>query len=196
MDSDCLTFTYLRETFLSCAQVYDNFVGIAATKGKVGDPDPYCITAFGQDACIGFAKSQHSPLTFIDHLAEGGVNVTLYGKMHAGAGLTEYPGELEDFPFSNPAKSSDSKTLREWTRGLGPDINVKGKDGQTPNLQVPDSEPKPATANDYKTLASCLSRLRSGLIRPGGPAQFLYCSLLVPHPPYASNKTYMDAVAM
>lgn len=111
-----------------------------------------------------------------------------------GAGLTRFPGELEDFPFENPSKSLDPKALREWSRGLGPDTNTKGLEQQTPNLNVLDNVAMPATGNDYKTLKSCLDKLHGGLISPGGPAQFLYCSILVPHPPYASNKTYMDQV--
>jgi hypothetical protein len=70
----------------------------------------------------------------------------------------------------------------------------QGLSSQTPGLDVPDNETRPATANDYATLSSCLEKLRGGLIYPGGPPQFLYCSILVPHPPYASNQTYMDAV--
>ena len=80
---------------------------------------------------------------------------------------------------------------------------MKGKDNQVPSLNPPSNVAKPATTNDYRTLASCLAMLRGGLIRPAATTttmdssrqQFLYCSILVPHPPYASNKTYMDAVA-
>mmetsp|Transcript_34491 Transcript_34491/g.104057 ORF Transcript_34491/g.104057 Transcript_34491/m.104057 type:complete len:648 (+) Transcript_34491:104-2047(+) len=175
-------------------EVWDNFLGIASTNGKPTNPDTHCVSAFGYQNCVDFGKSQNAPPTFIDHLAAGGYNVTLYGKMHVGAGLSDYPGLIGEFPFSNPSNSSDPKCLREWTRGLGPHTNVKGKTVQVPNLNVPDTVPKPALAVDYATLTSCVDKLRGGLIHPGGPAQFLYCSIIVPHPPYASNKTYMDAV--
>jgi len=179
-------------------EVYDNFVGIASFNGTAAESDAYCIQAFGNATCEKFAESQKAPPTFIDRLYTAGVNVTLYGKMHVGGGLTNYPGELEDFPFSNPSKSFDTKITREWSRGLGPATNVKGDLGgnQVPSLNPSDNVEKPATANDYKTLASCLGALRGGLITPSSTQQqFLYCSILVPHPPYASNKTYMDAVA-
>lgn len=41
---------------------------------------------------------------------------------------------------------------------------------------------------------SCVSQLRSGLFNNKSAPQFLYCSLIVPHPPYASNSTFMKAV--
>lgn len=120
--------------------------------------------------------------------------MTLYGKMHVGAGLTRFPGKLNAFPFDNPNRTFDAKALREWSRGLGPATNVKGKDAQMPSLNPPSNVAKPATSNDYQALAGCLRSLRGGLIQPDGPAQLLYCSILVPHPPYASNATYMAAV--
>lgn len=70
-----------------CHQVYDNFVGIASTNGDTGNPDPYCVQSFGQADCVGFAKSQQAPPTFIDRLDTAGYNITLFGKMHAGEAL-------------------------------------------------------------------------------------------------------------
>ena len=104
-------------------EVYDNFVGIASFNGSAsGQSDSNCVSAFSDAQCQTFAASQKAPPTFIDRLHTAGVNVTLYGKMHVGAGLTNYPGELEDFPFNNPSKNiaAASKTTREWSRGLGP----------------------------------------------------------------------------
>lgn len=96
-------------------------MGIASFNGTAAESDAYCIQAFGNATCEKFAESQKAPPTFIDRLYTAGVNVTLYGKMHVGGGLTNYPGELEDFPFSNPSKSFDTKITREWSRGiLGP----------------------------------------------------------------------------
>ena len=93
-------------------------MGIASFNGTAAESDAYCIQAFGNATCEKFAESQKAPPTFIDRLYTAGVNVTLYGKMHVGGGLTNYPGELEDFPFSNPSKSFDTKITREWSRGI------------------------------------------------------------------------------
>jgi hypothetical protein len=50
-----------------------------------------------------------------------------------------------------------------------------------------------ALPEDYLAVDSCVALLDSGLFRHGN--QFLYCSIIVPHPPYRSNATYMAAVA-
>merc|ERR1712224_348787 len=41
---------------------------------------------------------------------------------------------------------------------------------------------------------NCVAQLQGGLFNNKTHPQFLYCSIIVPHPPYASNSTYMKAV--
>ena len=96
-------------------EVYDNFVGIAGVNGDPSNSDPYCAHEFGQAACVEFAKTQKAPPTFIDRLHSSGYNVSLWGKVHVGAGLSEYPGAINAFPFT---AGTSAKALREWTRGL------------------------------------------------------------------------------
>ena len=64
-----------------------------------GNPDPpakkinsrfYQTKVKGQAACEALAASQNAPATFIDRVSTGGLNVTLYGKMHVGAGWVHH----------------------------------------------------------------------------------------------------------
>lgn len=170
-------------------EVYDNFVGIAGVNGDPTVSDSHCTATFGHAACVQFARTQKAPPTFIDRLHTAGYNVSLHGKVHVGAGLDQY-GDINAFPFN---AGTSAKCLREWTRGLGPDTNIKGvTQGAAGKLRVPDNVAAPATGGDYKAIDECLALLRSGMFTH--PRQFLYCSILVPHPPYATNATYMEAV--
>jgi len=172
-------------------EVYDNAFGGIAVNGDASTPDNYCVKGYNLSYCKAVSASRPaSPKTFIDRLSDGGYGINLYGKMHAGWGLDRYPGALYDFPFG----SGSQKINREWTRGLGPATNIKGSEQDSKAKDPPDSKKKPAKKDDYKAMESCVSQLQSGLFNSPSP-QFLYCSLLVPHPPYASNHTFMKAVA-
>jgi len=178
-------------------EVFDNFHGIVATDGNASNPDPHCVENLGREAnrsaawararCIAIAETQKAPPTFIDRLATAGYNVTLWGKGHCGAGLSRFHGAIEEFPFSDGVgakAAAKGKCAREWARGLGAEIDTKGT-GQTPADQkwvVPDNLTRPALEEDYTAVSGCLTALRAGLFLESDP-QFLYCSIIVPHPP-------------
>ncbi|MDA8639364.1 sulfatase-like hydrolase/transferase [bacterium] len=177
-------------------EVFDNFVGISTVNGSDGQADDKCAQVFGTANCLEFGRSQKAPPTFIDRLATAGYNVSLFGKMHVGAGLDRFQGQLNAWPFN---AGSSTKALREWTRGLGPATNTKGvvQKGAR-GYVVPDNWTAglgPALPNDYAAVDSCVSLLRGGLFDASNGRNFLYCSILVPHPPYRSNATYMEQVA-
>jgi hypothetical protein len=101
----------------------------------------------------------------------------------------EYTERRPDGPWPG----TSAKCLREWTRGLGPATNTKGSpQNAAAKWKVPDNVAAPATSGDYTAIAGCLALLRGGMFT--NPSQFLYCSILVPHPPYATNATYLAAV--
>jgi hypothetical protein len=183
-------------------KVWDNWCGIAAAGGNAGASsklDAHCVATLGAPACAAAAAEQTGVFadgTFLDRLRDFGYNVTLYGKMHVGAGLDEnFPGVIHAFPFS----ASGGKMGKELARPLGSAIGMKGaKQNANGSWTVPDDVKKPATNNDYDTVDSCTRALAGGLLgdlSSGAQPQFLYCSLLVPHPPYASNSTYMAHTA-
>lgn len=181
-------------------RVWDNSKGIVAMDGDPNRPDQHCVAQFGDSQCKLWAKEQNAPATFIDELAHGGVNVTLYGKLHTGAGLDRYPGVTDAFPFDGvptPQRRLPSDGSRKvggyWSRAAliekpPPSSSILEK------LTVPDDVPMPLTPRDYRTVDHCVAALADGLLARGRPQQFLYCSILVPHPPYKSNATYMAQV--
>ena len=179
-------------------EVWDNFVGGAAVNGSLTDVDHKCVASFNRSFCEAAADRQKAPPTWIDHLAEAGYGINLYGKMHAGFGLDRYPGSIQEFPFNNPtgkATSKEAKELREWTRGLGPETNVKGVVQASKCAHPSESLKRPALSVDYQCMDSCVAALRGGLFSNSSAPQLLYCSIIVPHPPYQSNSTFMQAVA-
>ena len=111
--------------------------------------------------------------------------------MKNGRSFCRYGGpSFNAFPFN---AGTNAKALREWTRGLGPVTNTKGTHQHAADkLNPPSNVAAPATTNDYRCIDECLSLLRGGMLTH--PSQFLYCSILVPHPPYATNATYLEAV--
>ena len=179
--------------------VIDNWFGGVAINGNASSPDDYCVKEFGASYCMKQAARQAAPQTFVDRVHDAGYGIHLYGKMHAGYGLDRYPGALNAWPFTNPkSKTTDeshyAKELREWTRGIGTETNMKGCEQASSAEHPPDDKKAPASSNDYQCVQSCVAQLRAGLFNQTAP-QFLYCSILVPHPAYASNSTYMRAVA-
>eukprot|EP00937_MAST-01D_sp_MAST-1D-sp2_P008029 g8029.t1 len=74
--------------------VYDNFMGLASTAGDANNPDRHCVANYGRAACVAAGARQNVSGTWIDRLHAQGYNVTLYGKMHVGGGLANYPGKL------------------------------------------------------------------------------------------------------
>lgn len=157
-------------------EVWDNYQGIAATNADPGTPDPSCVKNLAKGAnqtqqwaheqCVAIATRQKAPPTFIDRLGTAGYNVSLFGKMHVGGGLERFQGSIQEMPFSFTGSS------REWTRGLGPAVNLKGLGAERPQggsdnsarkWVVPDNITRPASQNDYDAIGSCVSLLRGGL---------------------------------
>eukprot|EP00039_Didymoeca_costata_P026092 m.14903 g.14903 ORF g.14903 m.14903 type:complete len:445 (+) comp5246_c0_seq1:144-1478(+) len=168
-------------------QVWDNFLGIANIDGKTGALDSHCVQALGQEVCEELSKSQYTNGTWIDVLAESGYNVNLYGKMHVGAGLDRYNGSIQEFPFTG--KKASSKAAMEWSRATGITPIQSA-----PGLVAPDNVKAPALPEDYAAIDACTTLLNAGLFTNTKMPQFLYCSIIVPHPPYRTNSTYLSRV--
>lgn len=96
-------------------RVWDNFVGIVTVNGQPDHLDRHCIEAFNKEECAKLAKSQTVNGTFVDILADAGYNVSLWGKVHAGAGLDRFQGKITAFPFN----TGGSKGAGEFSRASG-----------------------------------------------------------------------------
>ena len=82
--------------------------GIVSVNGGRDGLDPWCLRTMGQEECEYFAKYQDTNGTFIDELFDAGYNITLYGKMHVGAGLDRFKGKVNAFPFANYTSMTSS----------------------------------------------------------------------------------------
>lgn len=176
----------LAGRYPSQIKVWDNWVGIASVNGSLDNIDSHCAKTFSEETCRRFAIEQKVNGTFIDALAASGYNVTLWGKMHAGAGLHHYSGRIDAWPWGGKRLP---KAAMEWTRALG-----LTPDQEVPGLPTEDDLQRPATGPlDYAASRSCTELLDSGLFK-SSTHQFLYCSLLVPHSPFWTNATYLAQV--
>jgi len=165
-------------------KVWDNGLGIVSVNGDAQQVDKHCVKTFSEELCLSFAKDQRVHGTFIDVLAESGYNVTLWGKVHAGAGLDRFHGKIDAFPFG----AESAKSAGEFSRATG----ITPSQSIPSDLDVPDNVPWAAPSHlDYVATDKCASLLQGGLFQSSTP-QFLYCSLLVPHPPYRTNSTYLS----
>ena len=57
----------------------------------------------------------------------------------------------------------------------------------TKTLTVPDDIALPLVPTDYLTIDLCTKALREGRLGVAAAQNFLYCSILVPHPPYVDS---------
>jgi hypothetical protein len=198
--------------------VWDNSRGIVAVDGDPTELDHVCVSVWGEAECARIAGVQQAPSTFVDQLHHGGLNISLFGKLHIGAGLDRYapPSDTNAFPFwgspvtdaeagfpagkpapGQPASGSSSKTIRfgrYHTRGALIPRNITGHN-ITRTLTVPDDVAVPLVPTDYLTIDLCTKGLAEGRLSAAATVQqFMYCSILVPHPPYLTNSTFMAMI--
>ena len=105
-------------------EVYDNFVGIASTNGEATTPDPDCVSTFGHDACVAFAKVQKAPPTFIDRLATAGFNVSRAIPQAFNILNTPLPRPLLLLPYSSTPSREFPPVLPTYS--LPPVFRVPG----------------------------------------------------------------------
>lgn len=173
---------------VSQIRVWDNFLGIARVNGSRTNVDQRCVDAFSLEDCRTFAAKQNTTGTFIDVLRDHGYNITMWGKVHAGAGLDQL-GNYDVDAFKGV--SQVGQAARAWTRATGV---VRKSQNPTKWLHRPTDLRAPAPGHhDYDTAEMCSQLLQAGLFRSTTP-RFLYCSFTIPHPPYQTNSTYFFAV--
>jgi len=179
----------LAGRYNSDIKVWDNFIGIANVNGDNSNLDKRCVDAFSRSECREFAAEQKINGTFIDVLADHGYEITLWGKVHAGAGLDRFSHKISNDPFTGTGPVRES--AKAWSRLSGV---VSKRQNPTLWMRRPNDVPMPAEGfYDYPTAEECAKLIRQGIFKKATP-QFLYCSFSVPHPPYQTNGTYWNAV--
>lgn len=165
--------------------VYNNGLGIVNVT-KLGEADANCVKWLGQARCEHFAQQQRVSSTFEDALRDAGYNTTLYGKMHIGAGFGGLGQNHDGWTYATPFGGQWQAVTR------AADIPRMTKDELSSIIGAQNQSQHPGTANDYTTTQDCVALLRS--LPADAPPQLIYCSILLPHPAYVSNSTYIQSL--
>lgn len=165
-------------------RVYANGLGLAGDPRAPSGLDPDCVQGFGLLKCTKWRDAQNVTMLWPDAMRAGGYNVSIYGKVHVGAGIGRPRG------FANP-------NIGTWSRAAGisrPTMSLN-ESGAVINV----SDPLPPwryngkTQKDPDTLSSCLKTL-STLDPSRANGTLLHCSFYSPHPPFDTNATYLDRI--
>jgi len=179
--------------------VVSNGIGLAAVNGQTDIIDSTCFESDLDDSdCHLLAKKQSSAGTFIDALYHNGYGISLYGKLHVGAGLARFAANIGQVmsvsAFGGMTVSSDQtrQFAIEWTRATGILPHSEYHPDHAPVLGEVESGPA-SIPQDYATAKHCHDDLANGLFK-GSQPQFLYCSFETPHPELKTNKTFFDRI--
>lgn len=157
---------------------WTNYEAIAATPS--GELDVHCIEKLGKTTCAEMAHRQGTVVTFFDAL-NSTMDVALFGKVAAGANLlNRFSGIAEKWDFNH----------------LSLDVMTRSANIQRP-IKIPpyityDLDSSEAwLTRDRITRDGCINWLRS---KKGSNPWFLYCSFVIPHPPWKVNRTWLNYV--
>lgn len=163
-------------------KAWSNQKAIAATPGsglKNGkwELDPGCLTNFDEEVCQEFAERQNVSDTFVDTLTEAGMDVMLFGKTDVGGNVNL----RSDQKKYDPTKGGFHSRILAIV-GRAADIRKKTK----PRPVADENRPtKKIHAPDWQMIQECMNWLENNKKAPG--QWMLYCSLVIPHPPYQCN---------
>eukprot|EP00931_Biecheleriopsis_adriatica_P103325 TRINITY_DN78175_c0_g1_i1.p1 TRINITY_DN78175_c0_g1~~TRINITY_DN78175_c0_g1_i1.p1 ORF type:complete len:605 (+),score=92.73 TRINITY_DN78175_c0_g1_i1:63-1817(+) len=161
-------------------KAWSNEIAIAATPGS-GDRgwelDPACLKQYDTALCQHFAEQQNVSATFPDTLKAQGVDVMLFGKVDVGGNIMNRPDQRQYRPW---APGFHPRSL--MTAGRAADIRKATQMRPVAQEHVPTAEIQP---RDWKTIAHCMDWLEKNERASG--TWMLYCSILMPHPPYECN---------
>jgi len=139
--------------------------------------DENCAKHFDEALCQTWAQQQNVTDTFVDTLIADGVNVMLFGKVDVGGNVINRP---------------DQKPYRPWapgyhglgldTAGRAADIRKHTKHRPMARENVPTHKIRP---HDWQTTSDCMKWFDNHHNAAGH--WMLYCSILIPHPPYECN---------
>eukprot|EP01084_Bolivina_argentea_P065862 120056_1 len=171
--------------------VYNNGFGIAAMSN--GTLDSQCVKDYNKTKCQQMSVFQSINYTILDAMESLGYNVYIYGKLHIGAGIMQMPSQANAtveaftpagnlFTFSSITRSANIfKKYYNESNSAGPINSI--------NDTYPNPHPQDATIT-----SKCIQRLNNLANSANSNPFMLYCSLVVPHPPYQTNSTWLEGV--
>eukprot|EP01084_Bolivina_argentea_P020443 38010_1 len=172
---------------------YNNAMGWGLTSdGKAVDPE--CERMYNKKTCKRFGNLQIYNLTVYEAMKNIGYNVYLYGKVDVGGGIIYSSANNSHF---------DNQTNGDDPGFHGGPINGIPKETRSANIQKPsksiptyNESVSDVKASDFKRINSCIDKLNEIKQANSSKPWFLYCSVHIPHPPYQTNSTWLQHVAV
>eukprot|EP00928_Gymnodinium_smaydae_P042720 TRINITY_DN28727_c0_g3_i1.p1 TRINITY_DN28727_c0_g3~~TRINITY_DN28727_c0_g3_i1.p1 ORF type:complete len:595 (+),score=47.68 TRINITY_DN28727_c0_g3_i1:59-1843(+) len=144
--------------------------------------DEACINEYDRALCEHWASQQNVSDTFVDTLQSVGVDVMLFGKVDVGGNVIHRADQQPYKPWGNGFHGRDLATV-----GRAADIRKSTKRQPRAKKDVPS---KSIRRQDWNTISDCMKWLED---HPDAPGQWLlYCSILIPHPPYECNPSTLS----
>ena len=161
---------------------WSNEMGIALyVNQSLADPD--CIKYYGNDTCFQFGAKQNVNYTLLSGLQDIGYNVYLYGRMDVGAGIIDLPSQN----YSDADGWHDGPNIAITTRSA----NIQKPTKPNPIDIVNDNAANPFHG-DVQRIDNCIDKINELANSP--TPWFMQCSLLIPHPPFNTNQTWLQSV--
>ena len=163
-------------------RTWSNEMGIALFVNQ-SKADPNCIKYYGNSTCFKLGAAQNVNYTLLSGLEDAGYTVYLNGRMDVGAGITSLP--------SQPDSDADG-----WHKGphLGiatSSANIQRPTKKNPMTMVDDQVSDPFQHDEHR-VEQCIKRIDK--LKHSKTPWFMQCSLLIPHPPFYANDTWLAAV--
>ena len=156
----------------------NNGQGIARST-KTGALDSNCVLAWNKAFCEATAARQNISATLIDAVQAAGYRFAPFGRFDIGAGV------LDDYPGTDGDGWHDGPELGILARGAAIEGAIDSR-GPRDNTDTADPDAYPA---DQRRAGAARAWLLAD--EPRGKAPFfLWCGLMIPHPPYDSNATW------
>lgn len=166
-------------------RAWNNGIGIAQNT-RTGGLDANCVAQWSRQQCEAFAALQRVNTTIIDAFVDANYTMGMFGRFDFGNGI------LQDW----------NGTTGDGFHG-GPDITILSRAADIrrntktdPYSMVNDNATDPA---DYRPDEAAMGRAIDWLNThdPTDPMPFfLWYGILAPHPPYATNATWLSQVNM
>lgn len=163
-------------------RTWSNEMGIALYVNQ-SVADPHCIKYYGNDTCFEIGKKQNVTYHLLSGLEEIGYNVYLYGRMDVGAGIIELPSQSH----------SDADG---WHNGPSIVIttssaNIHRSTKPNPMSIVNDNASDPFQGDQNK-VNNCVEKINT--LKESQQPWYMQCSLLIPHPAFNTNQTWLASV--
>jgi arylsulfatase A-like enzyme len=177
-----------RTSMFTSRYVHDSWTpnngqGLARST-RTGALDESCVAHWGRAACAAMADRQNVSATLVDAVRAAGYRFAPFGRFDVGAGI------LQDYAGTDGDGFHDGPELGILARGAALPGAIDAR-GPLANLDAADADPYPA---DARRAAAAKAWLLGD--DPAGKAPFfLWCGLMVPHPPYDTNRTWAAHVA-